>query len=128
MSKTVALPPPSYPLPPLTPSLSALCQKFLPDSLCTLTRLIDINFSHNKIKVIPPGFNKLHKLIKLRLGNNAIAIIPDEITELKFLEVLALFSNNISELPPKIGASLPVIGHREQVQQKLTVFQDYCNR
>ena len=116
---------PLTPSHPLSSSPSALCQKILPDSLCTLTRLNDINFSHNKIKAIPPGFNKLHKLTKLRLGNNAIAIIPDEITELKFLEVLALFSNNISELPPKIGESPPPCHSTQRpstVQQKLTVF------
>eukprot|EP00803_Ostreobium_quekettii_P002403 evm.model.scf_741.3 EVM.evm.TU.scf_741.3 scf_741:61361-66874(+) len=91
-------------------------------TLGTLTSLVDVNLSHNKLSSILPGdINGLHKLkvlniqynqltslpgmahcrslVELHAGFNRLKEIPSDMGEMEALKVLDLSTNNISSIP-----------------------------
>lgn len=86
---------------------------YIPDTICYLTQLIELNMSHNQIQQLTPyishlrGLQQLHleynqikeltvcidslyNLNTLDISNNPISILPAEITQLPFLRRLRL--------------------------------------
>ena len=75
--------------------------KKIPDSICNLTNLENLQIQNNNFTEIP----KIEKLINLRViffGNNDIKIFPEEICNLNKLEFVNLNDNKIIELPKNL--------------------------
>jgi hypothetical protein len=98
----------------------------IPDDTFKKKKLIKVNFSKNRIKVIPQTINELKnvevldlsnnrinqlfanlfalkKLKALILNNNKISSLPRQILNLKRLQKLHLSANKLKDLPPELG-------------------------
>lgn len=71
----------------------------IPEQLCSLECLQDLELPNNDIKVIPKSIQKLTMLKRLNLRNNIIEEIPESLNDLKNLNCLKLSGNRI-EKPP----------------------------
>ncbi len=79
------------------PQLSNLT--IIPDSLCTLGHLKELELPNNDIKYIPKSIGELKMIKYLNLRNNIIEQIPESLNKLKYLTCLKLSGNRI-ESPP----------------------------
>jgi len=66
--------------------------------------LVEIDLSHNQIKIIPPEIGQLKHLNTLHLDHNQIKSIPKELGQLDSLETLSLKGNDIVTIPSEIWA------------------------
>ena len=76
--------------------------KSLPSSVSSLTHLLELNLSHNKLDDLL-DLSSLNKLQILTLDNNRFHFLPPSVTELQSLRSLDISSNAISTLPVKFS-------------------------
>lgn len=84
--------------------LSNLDLEYLPESICELQNLEEIELSKNNLK-LPECFKKLSHLKKLAwldLGENNIDRLPVEVNELVQLEGITLDRNKMSDFPKEL--------------------------
>ncbi len=79
------------------------CINLIPDQICELKYLEELNLTHNFIREIPESIGSLEYLKILNLFSNKIVKIPQSIGKLKSLEILNIARNEIHELPEPIG-------------------------
>lgn len=69
----------------------------IPKEIKYLTKLIYIDFSHNRIELLPPEFFEFPNLKHLNLSDNALKELHPSVSDLNMLEFLVskmlLFSN-----------------------------------
>lgn len=71
-----------------------------PDSaLRTMTNLIKLDLSHNRIDQLPEDLFFLNKLKEFNLASNRLMTLPASIGTMTHLEVLNCSSNDLSQLP-----------------------------
>jgi len=95
----------------------------LPHSFFTLTKLVELDLSHNYIEYIPHSFgtisvslfeppndhlystlsDKLHKLVSLNLSFNRLRILPPCVFQLSLLGSLVASNNLIEEIKGDFG-------------------------
>ncbi|XP_040215882.1 leucine-rich repeat-containing protein 39 isoform X1 [Rana temporaria] len=75
----------------------------LPDQLCKLKQLTNLDLSMNQFSSIPRAVLDLPALEWLDMGSNRISEIPKEIDKMQTLHTLWLQRNEISELPDSIS-------------------------
>lgn len=73
----------------------------LPDELCRMSQLAELDASCNQLTHLPPRLGDLKSLQSLVLRNNLLLAIPIEITNLKLVR-LDLRANRIGVLPIEI--------------------------
>ncbi len=71
----------------------------IPETVCDLEQIINLNLSYNKIKTLPNNFGNLKRLNLLNLSRNQLEILPEGLSSLKFLERLYLQCNKLKSLP-----------------------------
>lgn len=67
----------------------------IPDELCMLKNLVNLNIKYNKISTIPSSIKNLENLKKLDISHNEIEEIPEELYLMKSLEVLNIKFNMV---------------------------------
>jgi Leucine-rich repeat (LRR) protein len=75
----------------------------IPESICHLKHLKQIDLSHNSIELIPEEFFQLVNLEELDLYYNCIKEISENIVYLEKLKHLDLANNRIEKIPRNIG-------------------------
>lgn len=75
----------------------------LPESLCGLKQLKDLNASCNQLKKLPENIGQLTALQSLDLRDNKLTELPESIGQLTALQKLYLDGNELKELPETIG-------------------------
>lgn len=84
-------------------SHNRLCH--LPEQICAMTSLREINASHNVITGIPSELGSLTKLQLLLLDHNKLTALPDTVGGLwRTLTELTLNHNRLTVLPNSLGA------------------------
>jgi leucine-rich repeat protein SHOC2 len=73
--------------------------KEIPDNISLFQNVFTIDFTSNKIKVVPPSLFELPKLKSLWIDGNQIETLPKEISKASNLKMLYMGSNPIEELP-----------------------------
>ncbi|XP_045186895.2 leucine-rich repeat-containing protein 57-like [Mercenaria mercenaria] len=92
--------------------LCKLGLKEFPENLQKLSKnLRTLDFSDNKIAVVPSAIGSFQQLKTVNLNNNRIESLPQEIGNLKKLETLSLDSNILRQLP----ATFPNLKHLRTV-------------
>ncbi len=71
----------------------------IPDYLCNLSELEELNLAHMQITTISPKIGKLKHLRILNLEDNKISVLPESIPSLVNLEELDLSYNQIQYFP-----------------------------
>ncbi|KAB1158310.1 leucine-rich repeat domain-containing protein [Tenacibaculum aiptasiae] len=74
--------------------------KDLPDTLFSLSKLKDLDLSHNKLKSISQNITKLQNLNVFDISNNHLSHLPNELAELAELKRLNIEYNQLTKLPP----------------------------
>jgi len=74
----------------------------VPEAVCELTELEELNLSDNYLKELPASINKLRNLRRLILGGNQLRELPHSICELSNLFGLSVENNKLSVLPSNI--------------------------
>lgn len=77
--------------------------RIISNKINRLTRLININFSHNEIVELPAELCLLTNLRTITFNQNRLRYLPDEIGQLVKLKEFYLAHNLLSCLPPGIG-------------------------
>ncbi|XP_046390373.1 leucine-rich repeat-containing protein 40-like isoform X2 [Ischnura elegans] len=70
------------------------------DGIGDLIMLENLEVSHNKLTVVPPGVGFLTRLKQLSMSHNDISDLPPDIGNLRVLQVLDLSYNKLTTLPP----------------------------
>lgn len=91
--------------------------KEIPQSICFLRNLEELELQFNRIVSLPETIGALSRLKFLDLHNNHIRFIPKEIGSMINLSALNLDWNDVEELPEEIGnlknlSNLSLIGNR----------------
>ena len=73
------------------------------ESICRLSQLEYLYLHLNRLEQIPESIGKLRKLRTLYLSGNQIERLPEAIGELSSLEVLCVSRNQLTGLPESIG-------------------------
>jgi hypothetical protein len=84
-------------------SLAGLGLTLLPPGLQELSRLTDLDLSHNRIEQLPEGIARLVDLERLLLRGNRLAALPPSLTALTRLAHLDLANNQFAEIPRWLG-------------------------
>ena len=80
----------------------------LPQKICEITYLNELNISNNTLSYVPSDIGKLKDLKKLDLDNNKLTSLPAEIAMLQNLKILSVKGNKIpKEEIEKIQKMLP---------------------
>lgn len=74
----------------------------LPESILTLTYLIDLRLTNNGLTQIPHPITKMHNLLTLDLGDNYLKKLPNSFQDLKKLMHLSLDKNSFDSIPESI--------------------------
>ena len=74
--------------------------KDLPDTLFSLSKLQDLDLSHNKLESISQNITKLQNLNIFDISNNHLSHLPNELAELVELKRLNIEYNQLTKLPP----------------------------
>ncbi|XP_062898569.1 leucine-rich repeat and death domain-containing protein 1-like [Mobula hypostoma] len=75
----------------------------LPDELCNLTNLKELDISNNELKAIPARIGEMKNLEKLVAAYNNITYLPKSLTELVKLKCINIRGNKLSSLPSDFG-------------------------
>ncbi|XP_063053315.1 p53-induced death domain-containing protein 1 [Engraulis encrasicolus] len=75
----------------------------LPSSLCSLSLLVHLDLSFNRLSALPSGLFYLASLGELVLSCNLISSLPGEVGALATLQRLILLGNRLTALPPELG-------------------------
>lgn len=75
----------------------------LPESICNLTTLKDLNLNFNNLKKLPNLIWELKSLVSLKAIDNNLEFLPESIKNLENLEFLDLRFNQLKEIPGSIG-------------------------
>ncbi|CAL9695885.1 unnamed protein product [Knipowitschia caucasica] len=75
---------------------------YIPEHIKKLTSLERLNFSHNKIEILPSHLFLCNKLRYLDLSNNDIRFIPPEVGVLQSLQYFSVTCNKIENLPDEL--------------------------
>ena len=67
--------------------------------VATSRYLTTIDFSHNRLDVIPRGIYTCYRLEELNLSKNNISYIDDDICNMRELQILIMSNNPLTELP-----------------------------
>lgn len=78
------------------------CLTSLPESICELSNLMELDVKNNRLTNLPCDFGSMTSLIILSLTNNHIASLPQSVGKLCNLQELSLHSNHLTELPDKL--------------------------
>ena len=83
----------------------------LPNCICNMKSLKELDLSHNLLNTLPHEFTKSSKLVDVDLsGNQLVSVPPDLFKHLKNLERLKLAHNKFSCLPSFTGIPKPHLG------------------
>eukprot|EP00752_Nemacystus_decipiens_P010775 g9584.t1 len=108
-------------------SLSSNALEEIPDGLCDLTALTELNLVRNKLGSLPD-----RSLTALHLASNRLNQLPDSICHLKTLKVLWLDHNFIAGLPMLFhqlgGLEKLMLEHNDMVYPPSEVVQQGCDR
>ena len=77
--------------------------KVLPNSFATLTNLVRVAFTKNRLKELPENIGNLKMLEYLELSSNELKLIPVSICACTNLKDLLLDDNHLIRLPEDIG-------------------------
>ena len=77
--------------------------KELPEEICQITGLMELDLSYNQFEYIPDSIGHLNNLQCLNLSRNKITSIPDSLGQLSNLKILDLYENQIKLLPDSLG-------------------------
>ncbi|KAH7365280.1 hypothetical protein KP509_18G018300 [Ceratopteris richardii] len=77
--------------------------EWIPESIGTMTWLIEVNLSRNRLTTLPDSIGNLVHLTNLDASLNQLVTLPDTIGQLTCLKTLILDNNKIEELPYTIG-------------------------
>eukprot|EP01124_Arcella_intermedia_P014856 TRINITY_DN21410_c0_g1_i1.p1 TRINITY_DN21410_c0_g1~~TRINITY_DN21410_c0_g1_i1.p1 ORF type:complete len:2184 (-),score=470.63 TRINITY_DN21410_c0_g1_i1:39-6566(-) len=76
----------------------------IPNDISRLTRLQSLRFNSNMLASLPlTMFNTLTNLVQMDLSNNRLVILPDAFDKLVLLESIILKANKLVHLPPSLG-------------------------
>jgi len=75
----------------------------IPNSICELIELTELNLSNNKIEYLPESIGKLKQLKYLYLTDNKLEYLPKSIVKLKQLQYLYLTNNLLKKLHNSVG-------------------------
>ncbi|XP_072294815.1 volume-regulated anion channel subunit LRRC8C [Eucyclogobius newberryi] len=75
---------------------------YIPEHIKKLSSLERLNFSHNKIEILPSHLFLCNKLRYLDLSNNDIRFIPPEVGVLQSLQYFSVSCNKIENLPDEL--------------------------
>ena len=89
-----------------TLSLANNSLTYIPDSLCSLTSLRDLNLQYNSVKELPERLGMLCSLQRIQLANNSLERLPATFGALEFLTRIDLEKNNIKVLPENLDLLL----------------------
>jgi len=81
----------------------------LPNSICELTNLRELNIQGNELTELPENIGRLQKLKFVNLSRNNLEILPKSFENLTNLIRLDVSYNRLSVLPQKIGNLLQLI-------------------
>ncbi len=84
-------------------SLKSCYLKRLPEVVCQLTNLEELNLAYNKLSTLPEAIGQLKSLEKLDLRYNKLSTLPESLGHLKNLKELYLQENQLSTLPESFG-------------------------
>ena len=93
--------------------------KDIPRSIKFLTKLIELDLSHNQLTSLPPEIGSLTNLKTLFLYQNQLTTLPPEIGNLTKLTTLYLHYNQLTTIPPEIG-NLPNLAYLGLYNNQLT--------
>lgn len=74
----------------------------IPDELCNLVNLEDLDFSGSAIEALPENIGKLVNLKSIDISNTKIASLPENIGDLVNLKYIDISNTNITSLPESI--------------------------
>ena len=75
----------------------------LPEALCAIATLQELDLSRCRIAALPNGIGSLSALTELSASENELTQLPPSIGKLRALVKLALFKNKLASLPDEIG-------------------------
>ncbi|MFT3786180.1 MAG: leucine-rich repeat domain-containing protein [Tepidisphaeraceae bacterium] len=101
--------------------MSSLGLTALPPEIGSLTALMGLNLSGNRLSTLPSVIRSLTALTTLSLSNNQLSTLPPEIGSLTALESLDLINNQLSTLPPEIGSLTALMWLNLNVNQLSTL-------
>lgn len=78
----------------------------LPESICNLGALVELDISSNDLEELPKGIGKLSKLVKVDASYNRFTFFPQALFDCTHLEILNLERNNIGSVPSEIALKL----------------------
>ena len=78
----------------------------LPDSICKLSSLIELNVSSNDLEELPRDIGKLSKLKRVDASSNRLKFFPCALLDCTQMEVLNLEHNSIGCVPSEIALKL----------------------
>lgn len=78
----------------------------LPDSICKLSALVELNIFSNDLEELPSDIGKLSKLKRVDASSNRLKIFPCALLDCKHMEVLNLEHNSIGSVPSEIALKL----------------------
>ncbi len=81
----------------------------LPEKICEISSLKELNLIFNDIEYLPKSISNLQNLEVINLDQNKLKQIPDEFCELRKLKNLMLSENYLTNLPDCIGNLLNLI-------------------
>eukprot|EP01134_Creolimax_fragrantissima_P004650 CFRG4650T1 len=93
----------------------------LPDSLCDLSQLEELDVSLNQLTTLPSRIHELSSLRTLHVSGNQLQHIPSTIGQLERLCTLDLSNNLLTLLPSAVGnlSSLSVLNIRDNLLTRL---------
>ncbi|EQB61262.1 leucine-rich repeat containing protein [Vairimorpha apis BRL 01] len=77
--------------------------KRLPDEICFLHNLKELNITSQEIKNLPENIGNLQNLKILNLNHNCISNLPESFSKLLNLEILSISNNYFSKIDDKIS-------------------------
>ncbi|KNC80416.1 hypothetical protein SARC_07223 [Sphaeroforma arctica JP610] len=78
--------------------------RVLPDAMCSLPELVELDVSRNDIEYLPRNIGDLPKLSILKAAHNKLRRIPPSIGQLEQLSSLDLAHNALRSLPAALGS------------------------
>ena len=78
----------------------------LPDSICKLSALIELNISSNDLEELPREIGQLSKLKRVDASSNRLKLFPSALLDCTHMEVLNLKHNSIGIVPSEIALKL----------------------
>uniref|UniRef100_A0A6G1S3F9 Leucine-rich repeat-containing protein 57 n=1 Tax=Aceria tosichella TaxID=561515 RepID=A0A6G1S3F9_9ACAR len=66
---------------------------------CKMSKLSNLNLSHNLIETLPLEIKFLSKLVVLNISYNNLRLLPSTFSDLRALKILNVANNNLSQLP-----------------------------